>query len=67
MIQFAPHQLTLKKIDDVKSVSADFETGVITVCADESVNFTDEQLKKMFLNKGFTYRSMTRSEGFSTA
>jgi mercuric ion binding protein len=53
----------LKKIDGVKSVSADLETGVITVCADESVSFTDEQLKKMFLDKGFTYRSMTKREG----
>ncbi len=53
----------LKKIEGVKSVSANLETGIITVCADESVSFTDEQLKKMFLDKGFTYRSMTKRDG----
>jgi len=53
----------LKKIDGVKSASADLETGIITVCADESVSFTDEQLQKMFLDKGFTYRSMTKRDG----
>jgi len=57
----------LKKIDGVKSVSTDLETGIITVCADESVNFTDEQLQKMFLDKGFTYRSMTKHDGCDAA
>jgi copper chaperone len=50
----------LKKIDGVKQVSADLETGVISVCTDESVEFTDAQLKKLFLDKGFTYKSMTK-------
>jgi len=53
----------LKKIDGVKQVSANLETGVISVCADESVEFTDAQLKKLFLDKGFTYKSMTKHEG----
>jgi len=63
----ATSEKTLKKIDGVKSVSVDLDRGVITVCADESVNFTDAQLEKMFLDKGFTYRSMTKREGCHAA
>jgi len=33
---------------------------VISVCADETVVFTDAQLKKLFLDKGFTYKSMAK-------
>ncbi len=59
----ATSEKALKKIEGVKTVSANLETGVISVCADESVVFTDEQLKKLFLNKGFTYKSMTKHDG----
>ncbi|MFQ5564266.1 MAG: heavy-metal-associated domain-containing protein [Parvularculaceae bacterium] len=53
----------LKKIDGVKKVSSDIETGVISVCTEESVVFTDDQLKKLFLDKGFTYRGMEKRQG----
>jgi len=59
----ATSEKALKKIEGVKTVSANLETGVISVCADESVVFTDEQLEKLFLDKGFTYKSMTKREG----
>lgn len=55
----------LKKIDGVKKVSSDIDTGVISVCTDESVVFTDDQLKKLFLDKGFTYRGMEKRQGCS--
>lgn len=61
----ATSEKALKKIDGVKAVSADLRAGVISVCADESVEFTDAQLRELFLDKGFTYRSMTRREGCS--
>jgi len=63
----ATSEKALKKIDGVKDASANLETGVINVCTDGSVNFTDEQLKAMFLEKGFTYRSMTKTNTCSAA
>ncbi len=50
----------LNKIDGVKRVSSDLKAGLIKVCADEKVTFNDEQLQKLFLDKGFTYRSMSK-------
>ncbi len=52
----------LKKIDGVKEVGSDLEKGLIKVCADEKTTFTDEQLTKLFTEKGFTYRSMEKQE-----
>ncbi|MCH8863408.1 MAG: heavy-metal-associated domain-containing protein [Proteobacteria bacterium] len=54
----ATSERALRKIDGVKQVSGDLETGIIRVCADESVKFTDAQLTKVFLKKGFTYKGM---------
>jgi len=58
----ATSEKALKKINGVKDASANLETGVINVCTDGSVKFTDDQLKAMFLEKGFTYRSMTKTK-----
>ncbi len=63
----ATSEKALKKINGVKDASANLETGVINVCTDGSVNFTDEQLKAMFLEKGFTYRSMTKTNTCSAS
>lgn len=52
----------LKKIDGVKSVDSDLEKGIIKVCADENVVFKDEELKKLFIEKGFTFKSMSKKE-----
>ena len=52
----------LKEIDGVKEVDSDLEKGIIKVCADESVTFIDEQLTKLFVEKGFTYRGMEKQE-----
>lgn len=52
----------LKEIDGVKEVDSDLKEGIIKVCADESVTFTDEQLTKLFVEKGFTYRGMEKQE-----
>ena len=53
----------LKEIDGVNNVTSDLKEGTITVCADaEKVSFTDEQLTKLFLEKGFTYKSMKTAE-----
>ena len=52
----------LKEIDGVKTVGSDLEKGIIKVCADEKVVFKSEELKKMFIEKGFTFKSMTKKE-----
>ena len=59
----ATSEKALKKIEGVKFVSADLKAGVISVCADDSVVFTEDQLRTLFLDKGFTYKSMTRRDG----
>ncbi len=55
----------LEKIVGVHQVTADLERGVIMVCVDEQVTFTEQQLKKLFARKGFTYRSFTQRDGCS--
>jgi len=59
----ATSEKVLTGIDGVMSVSTDLDKGQITVCADDKVTFTDAQLEKMFLDRGFTYRSITSHEG----
>lgn len=46
----------LKTIDGVVNVDADISKGIIKVCADESVEFTEQSLTKLFIDKGFTYK-----------
>ena len=61
----ATSERALKKIDGVHSVGSNLETGTIFVCADSQVAFTDAQLKQLFLDKGFTYRSFNKAPGCS--
>ena len=56
----ATSEKELKKIDGITMIEADLETGVISVCADESVSLTDAQLRKLFLDKGFTFRGFKK-------
>ncbi len=57
----ATSERALMKITGVHSVGSNLETGTIFVCADSQVTFTDAQLKQLFLDKGFTYRSFEKS------
>ena len=57
----ATSERALKKISGVHAVGANLETGTIFVCADSRVTFTDPQLKELFLDKGFTYRSFEQA------
>ncbi len=54
----ATSERALRRIDGVKQVSGDLESGILRVCAADSVKFEDEQLTKIFLKKGFTYKGM---------
>ena len=58
----ATSEQAMRKIKGVNAVSADLKAGLINVCTDGSVHFTDDQLKKIFLKEGFTYRKMTKHE-----
>ena len=63
----ATSERALKKIAGVHAVGSDLEAGTIFVCADSQVTFTDAQLKQLFLDKGFTYRSFEKTSGCSMA
>lgn len=63
----ATSERALKKIDGVHAVGSNLETGTIFVCAESQVTFTDAQLKRLFLDKGFTYRSFEKASGCSIA
>ncbi len=61
----ATSERALKKIEGVHAVGSNLETGVIFVCADSRVEFNDAQLQRLFLDKGFTYRSFELTPGCS--
>ena len=63
----ATSERALKKIDGVHAVGSNLETGTIFVCADSRVTLTDAQLKKLFRDKGFTYRSFEKTSVCSIA
>ncbi len=63
----ATSERALKKIEGVHAVGSNLETGTIFVCAASTVAFTDAQLKQLFLDKGFTYRSFAKGSGCSIA
>ena len=63
----ATSERALRKIKGVHSVGSNLETGTLFVCADSQVVFTDAQLKQLFLDKGFTYRSFTQASECSIA
>ena len=50
----------LKAIDGVEKVRVDLDKGLVTVDVKEGTELTEAQMKQLFLDAGFTYRSMTR-------
>ncbi len=63
----ATSERALKKIEGVHAVGSNLETGTIFVCADSQVALTDAQLKQLFRDKGFTYRSFEKTSECSIA
>ena len=63
----ATSERALMKIEGVHAVGSDLETGTIFVCAESRVAFTDAQLKQLFRDKGFTYRSFEKTSRCSIA
>jgi len=54
-----------KKIDGVKSFDVDFTAGTVSVCTDSSVNFEQEQLTKIFVESGYTFKGEEIKESCS--
>ncbi len=50
----------LRQIEGVKEIEVDLERGIVIVHTASGVDFTDEQLARLFADAGFTYRSMKR-------
>jgi len=63
----ATSERALMKIEGVRRVSSTLSEGLLHVCADEAVVFTDQALSELFLSKGFTFRSKTVTEGCDDA
>ena len=61
----ATSEQALKKIDGIEVISSNLETGVISVCGKNSLTFDEQQLTKLFRNKGFTYRGLTQVDSCS--
>ena len=58
----ATSEKTLGKIEGVKQVSANLDTGIITVCATDTAKLPDAKLTKMLKKRGFTYVNKTKQE-----
>ena len=48
----------LKQIDGVEKIDVDLDKGLVTVDVAEGTTLTEPQMKKLFKDAGFTYRSM---------
>ena len=48
----------LKAIDGVETVEVDLDRGLVKVRTREDLHFTEPQLRQLFQDAGFTYRSM---------
>ncbi|VAW96137.1 hypothetical protein MNBD_GAMMA22-863 [hydrothermal vent metagenome] len=51
----------LKAIEGTDKISVDLDKGLVSVNVAEGVELTDGQMKKLFNDSGFTYRSMKKS------
>jgi mercuric ion binding protein len=49
----------LKAIDGVEKIDVNLDAGLVIVEVDEGVTLTGSQMKTLFQDAGFTYRSMT--------
>ena len=48
----------LKAIDGVESVEVDLDKGLVRVRTHDDLHFSEPQLRQLFQDAGFTYRSM---------
>ncbi|VAW79748.1 hypothetical protein MNBD_GAMMA15-881 [hydrothermal vent metagenome] len=53
----------LKAIDGVSDIEVDLEAGLVTLNTTDGVSLGEAQMKTLFQDAGFTYRSMTSISG----
>jgi len=51
----------LKAIEGTDKINVDLNKGLVTVNIAEGKELTEEQMKKLFNDSGFTYRSMKKT------
>ena len=51
----------LKAIDGTSDIKVDLDKGVVSVNMAEGKSLTEEQLKKLYNDSGFTFRSMKKT------
>jgi len=51
----------LKAIEGTNKIEVDLDKGLVKVNVDEGKELTEAQMKKLFHDSGFTYRSMKKS------
>lgn len=51
----------LKAIEGISNITVDLDKGLVKVDLIEGKTLTDEQMKKLFNDAGFTYRSMKKN------
>jgi len=51
----------LKAVEGTSDISVDLDKGLVMVNIAEGKELTEEQMKKLFQDAGFTYRSMKKS------
>ncbi|HEC26429.1 MAG TPA: copper chaperone [Gammaproteobacteria bacterium] len=51
----------LKAVDGVSDIKVDLNKGLVSVNMAEGKELSEEQMKKLFKDAGFTYRSMKKS------
>lgn len=50
----------LKAIEGASNINIDLDKGLVSVDMPEGTELTEEQMKKLFNDAGFTYRSMKK-------
>ena len=51
----------LKAIEGTSDIHVDLDKGLVSVTVSEGKELTEEQMKKLFTDSGFTYRSMKKT------
>lgn len=51
----------LKRIEGVKSIEIDLDSGLVIVEVREGVSLSEAEMRKLFNDAGYTYRNMTHS------
>lgn len=51
----------LKAIEGVEKIDVDLDKGLVKVNVSEKVELTEPQMKQLFKDAGFTFRSMTKN------